>query len=509
MQLALILVTIFATFEMLLYVPFIWKYRQKLSQFLIYPVALSSIFLLIAWFNIGTILILALSIYRAVNLSRIIKHRLQAGYLYNSARRASYWLILGQLILFGYSYYTKMGHLNVKTWLAILACCQLFVSAAMLITLSRNMKSIRQNTGEQDPQNTVELPSLSVLIPARNETVQLENCLTSLIASSYPKLEIVVLDDCSQNKSTPGIIRSFAQSGVRFIAGEEPPESWLAKNYAYKQLEEQSYGELMLFCGVDASFEPHSLTNIVQALITGQRDMLSILPLNTLPHEASLKTILIQPLRYAWELILPRATLSRPPVLSTCWLIRRQALKAFGGFGAVSRKITPESYFARQTAYGGNGYCFIESDSSLSVSSLKDFIEQRSTALRTRYPQLHRRIEFAALLSLTEFLIFIWPVIGFIIGFCISSPLLIIVSLGGLIFTSIINIQITSLTYRRFMLNSLWFLPVAIVYDIGILNYSMWQYEFSEVLWKGRNVCIPVMRLLPKPTPNLNWEQKR
>jgi hypothetical protein len=25
----------------------------------------------------------------------------------------------------------------------------------------------------------------------------------------------------------------------------------------------------------------------------------------------------------------------------------------------------------------------------------------------------------------------------------------------------------------------------------------MWQYEFHEVLWKGRNVCLPVMRIIP------------
>ena len=45
-----------------------------------------------------------------------------------------------------------------------------------------------------------DLPSISVLIPARNETEELHACLDALVASDYPKLEILVLDDCSQER---------------------------------------------------------------------------------------------------------------------------------------------------------------------------------------------------------------------------------------------------------------------------------------------------------------------
>jgi len=33
--------------------------------------------------------------------------------------------------------------------------------------------------------------------------------------------------------------------------------------------------------------------------------------------------------------------------------------------------------------------------------------------------------------------------------------------------------------------------------DLFLINYSMWKYEFSDVDWKGRNVCIPVMHVVP------------
>jgi hypothetical protein len=26
----------------------------------------------------------------------------------------------------------------------------------------------------------------------------------------------------------------------------------------------------------------------------------------------------------------------------------------------------------------------------------------------------------------------------------------------------------------------------------------MWQYEFGEVIWKDRNICIPIMQVVPE-----------
>jgi hypothetical protein len=43
--------------------------------------------------------------------------------------------------------------------------------------------------------------------------------------------------------------------------------------------------------------------------------------------------------------------------------------------------------------------------------------------------------------------------------------------------------------------------PFMILTDIWMLHYSMWKYEFSEVDWKGRNICVPAMHVvkhLPK-----------
>ncbi len=71
-----------------------------------------------------------------------------------------------------------------------------------------------------------ELPSVTLAIPARNETHAIRETLTEAVASEYSRLEILVIDDCSQDR-TPQIIRDFAHDGIRFIQGTELNENWL------------------------------------------------------------------------------------------------------------------------------------------------------------------------------------------------------------------------------------------------------------------------------------------
>ena len=92
-----------------------------------------------------------------------------------------------------------------------------------------------------------------------------------------------MLDDCSQDRRTPEIIRSFAQHGVTFIKGTDAGDDWLAKNHAYQQLADKVNAEFTLFCGVDARFEPGSLRKMVESLIQKNKTMISIIPKNEVP----------------------------------------------------------------------------------------------------------------------------------------------------------------------------------------------------------------------------------
>lgn len=495
MELALTFLAALSVLELLLWLPPLWRWHKLLATVLLTALLAGTVALAAGGLRFWIILLVILNLYRAVNLFRLVKERIQIDYLYHAARRTSLWLIGLQLIVVTLARimdYYAIGLLPRFYWLAT---AQVLAGLILLVSANRHLR------GTKAPKLTAaytdhELPDLTVAIPARNETSDLEACLRSLVDSRYPKLEILVLDDCSQTKRTPEIIRTFAHDGVRFIAGQAPPGHWLAKNYAYSQLAAEANGELLLFCGVDVRFEPDSLPLLVKTLLQKKKSMISVLPRNSLPERTSLFRLLIQPNRYAWELALPRRLLNRPPVLSTCWLITRQALREAGGFEAVGRKIIPESYFARQTARANDGYSFLRSD-KMGIGSQKSFDEQLATAIRTRYPQLHRRPEMVALVSLVELGILLWPLVLLTAAFFGHVwPLMGLSGLGYLM-EAVLYGKMVNLTYRRKILTGACLLPLAILQDVGILHYSMWQYEFSEVIWKGRNVCIPVMRVEP------------
>jgi hypothetical protein len=213
-----------------------------------------------------TLLYASVSIYKVFNLARVLQNRMQPDYLASATRRTALLTCVFQAAIAAGAIFGNwpVGALYGVAALQLLLALMLFLSTKRHL---RTTKTLQATTAYTDQA----LPTLSVLIPARNETDDLHACLTDLIASDYPKLEIIVLDDCSQNKRTPEIIRDFAQSGVRFIAGDEPSESWLAKNYAYEQLAQASNGDYLLFCGVDLRVSPGALRELMTTMLEDRK----------------------------------------------------------------------------------------------------------------------------------------------------------------------------------------------------------------------------------------------
>jgi hypothetical protein len=305
-----------------------------------------------------------------------------------------------------------------------------------------------------------------------------------------------VLDDCSQVK-TSEVIKGFAHDGVRFVRGEEPKGSWLAKNQAYQKLAEEASGELMLFCGVDVRFGSHAIKALVTELLNRNKDMVSVLPRRL---SGNLAGAFIQPMRYWWELSLPRRLFNRPAVLSTCWLIRRKTLNNLGGFGAVSHSIIPEGYFARELVKT-NDYSFIRANDTLDVQTHKAYVDQRATAIRTRYPQLRRRPENVLLVVTADLLFLLGPFVGVAYGLFQNDVAVLntsIIASAILVLNHLIVVQLTSPSN---VVTALINLPIEVLTEVIITIMSMLRYEFGAVEWKDRNVCIPVMHVVPHLPP--------
>lgn len=423
-----------------------------------------------------------LSIYAGFNYYRLAYSPINQEYLIRACRRTAFRLWIAQVIIvFSSLFLTNHNIIDHQRWI-ILSFLEL---ALALILFSSTLRYRRVTRRIHETSSIIDsnAPTLTVLIPARNETESLNQCLMSLVQSDYPKLEIIVLDDQSTIKRTSEIIRSFAQQGVEFIPGQPIERGWLAKNWAYQQLLEAANGEIILFCGADTRFDRDALRYLVSSLEVRNKSMLSILPKNRIPFGNW--QLLLQPLRYSWEVSLPRRQLKRPPVLSTCWVAKRNYLNSAGGFKAVSRRVVCESYFARM-ASKHDGYSFFQYDG---VVSDKEFPLQLETAIRLRYPQLHRQPELIAFVSLIEIIGVLGPIVIIARALANHSLVLLVISGVTIIITTLTFALVTNITYRRNIISVFLLWPIAAFVDLLVLNISMVRYEFGTIYWKGRSVA--------------------
>jgi cellulose synthase/poly-beta-1,6-N-acetylglucosamine synthase-like glycosyltransferase len=69
-----------------------------------------------------------------------------------------------------------------------------------------------------------DLPSISIIVPMRNESAQLKMTIRKLLAQDYPsaKMEIIVMDDFSEDDSAD-IVKSFDDKRLRYIHLSEFP----------------------------------------------------------------------------------------------------------------------------------------------------------------------------------------------------------------------------------------------------------------------------------------------
>lgn len=336
------------------------------------------------------------------------------------------------------------------------------------------------------------LPTVTLAIPARNETHALTECLTAAVASDYPKLEILVLDDCSQDE-TSALIRSFAHDGVRFIQGKQPSEGWLGKNLASSVLAREATGEYIIFTGVDTQLSPQSISKLVEYVLSHSIHMATVLPQRR--DKVSIATLLWQ-LRYFWQIALP-ITNRRVPIATQAWIIKADILQQLGGFGAVSRKIMPETFFARKLMKD-SAYRFLISDTNVGITTAKRWSSQNETALRFLYPTFKRQ-PFLILGGFIVIMLLLWQYVAIFAlaahpAFMVQWSLALLISVLLLISFALVVIRILPV----FWLVTVLLFPLTLLQEAALLLISMMLYEFGEVNWKGRNVCYPVLNVSSK-----------
>jgi chlorobactene glucosyltransferase len=160
--------------------------------------------------------------------------------------------------------------------LAALTC--IFVLANVLFAV-RSLDVVRRsrtNIETREPDDA--LPSLSIVVPARNEERQIERCIRSLLATRHPDFEVVAVDDQSDDATRP-ILDHLAATSPRLtvVAGELLPTGWVGKPWALMQGARVARGEWLLFTDADTEHEALAASSALQWAIGRGYDVVSLL----------------------------------------------------------------------------------------------------------------------------------------------------------------------------------------------------------------------------------------
>ncbi len=128
------------------------------------------------------------------------------------------------------------------------------------------------------PAGDAECPRISLIFAARDEEEKLPAALATLAALDYPNLEIIAVDDRSQD-STRKILNEFARvdKRARVVLVDELPGGWLGKPHALQKAYEASTGEWLLFTDADVRFAPDVLRRAASLVKERAVDHLTLL----------------------------------------------------------------------------------------------------------------------------------------------------------------------------------------------------------------------------------------
>ena len=263
---------------------------------------------------------------------------------------------------------------------AILLAAPWVLAPIVAIVRARRSRSL----DEERPEPPDDAPLVSIVIPARNESRNIAPCIESALASTYPRLEVVVVDDHSTD-DTGAIAASIARRDrrVRVVVPPPLPSDWFGKQWACASGAATAKGSIIGFLDADTRQAPDLVTRVVNAMTTRRADLLSVAGTQELGGfwerlvQPQVFTILLQ--RYGSTEHVNRSRFASHKIANgQCLWVRREAYDAVGGHAAVRDKVAEDLALAQYWFRAGRTVSLVLGLDQLSTrmyTSLRELVE--------------------------------------------------------------------------------------------------------------------------------------
>lgn len=379
----------------------------------------------------------------------------------------------------------------------LLCYLTIFILSALVIFFAVNMMNIL--TVHIIERNTPELDGVlvSVLIPARNEEQNIVNCLESLKEQTYSNLEIIVIDDNS-NDNTLNLCKNFMNKmNLKLINGKELPDGWLGKNFACHQLQQNASGKYLLFTDADTVYEKDAIGKAVSFIKQKQCDLLSVMPeeITVSFWERVIIPVMhfvvytLLPLKLVENTNDPRFVMANGQFM----LFTREMYDRTGGHYALRNKIVEDVWFGKSVKQSGGKLIFGNGRGILSCRMYENYEQVIKGFTKNLFPGLS--FSFPGLVAVLGlfFIVYVLPLPLLIYSFLTQNYFILSLSFASLMIAILIRLT----QAYHFVLpkkeSFLHVLSVVMFIYIGLRSYfSIRSGAGAE--WKGRVYTEKLMK---------------
>jgi chlorobactene glucosyltransferase len=231
----------------------------------------------------------------------------------------------------------------------ILACLPWVLGPLLMFWRARGSPSL-----DDEPSEIPSEPALvSVIVPARDEAQNIERCVRSILDSRWPALEVVVVDDRSED-GTGAIVRALAAGDprVRVIDGAPLPSGWFGKQWACAQGASHARGSTLIFTDADTAHGPELIPRSLHAMRTRAPDFFTVGGFQTLgsfwERVVMPQVFYMLATRYGGAGAVNRARRSRDKIANGQYLcFTRACYDALGGHESVRGKAAEDLALAQ------------------------------------------------------------------------------------------------------------------------------------------------------------------
>ena len=326
-------------------------------------------------------------------------------------------------------------------------------------------------------------PTISVIIPARNEEHNLPLLMADLSTQTLPNLEIICIDDESED-STGQIA---LENGAKLITIKSKPEGWTGKSYACQNGADAAMGELLLFLDADVRLGPDGISKLLSAYL--QRGCtVSVQPYHRtekIYEQLSMMFNMVQIAANGTALPKPRNIGLYGPVI----LISRQDYENVGGHKSVKTSVVDDMALGSQLKKAGLKFSLYIGNSEVSFRMYADGL--RSLLQGWAKNMASGAAETPALVFM---MVFLW------IASLVSVPLHIVIFsiimnwlwLGIYSVLYIFWVCLLAILTRRIGKFHAWAVilyPILMLVMLGVIIVSAFKKLFGiKVKWKGRSI---------------------